>query len=142
MSTSEVIDHKPVTREDGGRMSRLDITERPRRRIRSGESVVGIIGLGYVGLPLAQALHAAGSRIHGLDIGEGKVRALADGENYLKHLGEEMPGALSQGPRFAATSDLSRLGEADVVIVCVPTPLGRHQEPDLAFVINSARAIG
>jgi len=113
-----------------------------KSKISSGEALVGIIGLGYVGLPLAHALHEGGLRILGFDIDRSKIEALEAGRNYLKHLGEEMTGTLSRSERFRATTDFSRLGEPDVVVICVPTPLGRHQEPDLSFVLNSARDIG
>ncbi len=112
------------------------------RKIQSGECTVGIIGLGYVGLPLAHTLHEGGLRILGFDIDPRKIEALARGENYIKHLGEEMVRSLAASKRFSATGDMGRLGEADVVIVCVPTPLGHHQEPDLSYVVNSAAAIG
>jgi UDP-N-acetyl-D-glucosamine dehydrogenase len=111
-------------------------------RIESGRALVGIIGLGYVGLPLAHALHRGGLPVLGFDVDPRKIEALRDGVNYLKHLGEEMTRELSASKRFSATTDLTRLGEADVVIVCVPTPLGRHQEPDLSYVVGSAAAIG
>jgi UDP-N-acetyl-D-glucosamine dehydrogenase len=113
-----------------------------KRRIESGNALVGIIGLGYVGLPLAHTLHEGGLRILGFDVDPAKIEALAKGQSYLKHLGDEMTRTLAASERFSATSDLSRLGEPDAVIVCVPTPLGRHQEPDLSYVINSALAIG
>jgi UDP-N-acetyl-D-glucosamine dehydrogenase len=111
-------------------------------RIKSNESVVGIIGLGYVGLPLAHTLHAGGCRLLGFDIDPAKIVALKEGRNYLQHLGVGMVKDLSASSRFSATTDMGRLGECDVVIVCVPTPLGRHQEPDLTYVINSGIAIG
>ena len=113
-----------------------------KNRIRTGDSLVGIVGLGYVGLPLAYALHQGGLPVLGFDVDPEKVEMLDRGENYLSHLGPDMADALAASDRFEATADFSRLGEPDVVIVCVPTPLGTHQEPDLSFVINSARAIG
>jgi UDP-N-acetyl-D-glucosamine dehydrogenase len=106
------------------------------------QAVVGIIGLGYVGLPLAHTLHAAGLRVLGFDTDPSKIEALDTGRSYIKHLGDDVALTLSSSPRFSATGDLSRLREADVIIVCVPTPIGSHQEPDLAFVINAAAAIG
>ncbi len=108
----------------------------------SGDALVGIIGLGYVGLPLAHALHEGGLRILGFDIDPAKIEALAAGRNYLKHLGSEMTTVLSKSPRFQATADFARLAEPDAIIICVPTPLGRHQEPDLAYVLNAARDCG
>jgi UDP-N-acetyl-D-glucosamine dehydrogenase len=113
-----------------------------RRKIENGSATVGIIGLGYVGLPLAATLHDAGLRIIGFDIDAKKIEALAKGESYIKHLGDNLVKTLSQSERFSATGDMRRLGEPDVVIVCVPTPLGKHQEPDLSYVTKSAAAIG
>jgi UDP-N-acetyl-D-glucosamine dehydrogenase len=111
-------------------------------RFRSGDALIGIIGLGYVGLPLAHTLHSGGFRILGFDIDPAKIEALKEGRNYLKHLGDELTTDLSRSDRFSATCDFSRLREPDAVIVCVPTPLGRHQEPDMSYVINSAKDIG
>lgn len=111
-------------------------------RIAAKTAVVGIVGLGYVGLPLADALHEGGLRVVGFDIDRTKVLQLARGENYLKHLGGEMTVRLSESARFEATDDFTRLDEPDVVLVCVPTPVGPHLEPDLTYVIKSAEAIG
>ncbi len=111
-------------------------------KLERADATVGVIGLGYVGLPLAHALHTGGYRILGFDIDRSKIEALAAGRPYLKHLGEEMTRTLSRSDRFRATDDFARLGEADVAIICVPTPLGRHQEPDLKYVLDSARAVG
>ena len=113
-----------------------------KERIATNKAVVGVIGLGYVGLPLAHALHEGGLPVLGFDIDPRKIEALDKGENYLKHLGAEMTTTLSRSDRFKATTDFSRLGEADAILVCVPTPLGRHQEPDLSYVLNTAEMIG
>ncbi len=110
--------------------------------IVSKDAVVGIIGLGYVGLPMADALHAGGLRVLGFDLDPSKIEHLAKGENYLKHLGEEMTKRLSASDRFQATTDFDRLDEPDVILICVPTPVGTHLEPDLSYVIQTARAIG
>jgi UDP-N-acetyl-D-glucosamine dehydrogenase len=112
------------------------------QRIDSGQSLVGVVGLGYVGLPLADALHEGGLPVLGFDVDPSKVTALDKGENYLQHLGPEMAQRLSASDQFEATDDFSRLGEADVVIVAVPTPLGKHHEPDLSYVLKTASAIG
>ncbi|MFG0274866.1 MAG: nucleotide sugar dehydrogenase [Phycisphaerales bacterium] len=111
-------------------------------KIRSGDALVGVIGLGYVGLPLAHAMHEGGLPVLGFDIDPKKIEALAQGRNYLKHLGAEMTETLSASGRFESTTDFARLGEADAVLVCVPTPLGKHHEPDLSYVIASGEAIG
>lgn len=111
-------------------------------KLQTGAAVVGVIGLGYVGLPLAHALHAGGLRIIGFDIDQTKIDAFARGRNYLKHFGDEMARQLGGSERFAATTDFSRLGEPDVLIVCLPTPLGRHHEPDLSYVVSCGEQIG
>lgn len=116
--------------------------DRLASRIDSSQALVGIIGLGYVGLPLAHTLHQGGLNILGFDIDPTKIRDLAEGKNYLKHLGDSMVRDLCKSGRFKATTDMGRLGEADVVIVAVPTPLGRHMEPDLSYVVNCGKAIG
>src|ERR1700741_3000330 len=115
----------------------MDINKSLLTRIQSGTPLVGIIGLGYVGLPLAHALHEAGLKVFGFDTDPQKVESLTRGRSYIKHLGDSVAQSLAESGRFAATSDMSRLGEPDVLIVCVPTPLGHHQEPDLSYVVKS-----
>ena len=105
-----------------------------RDKISDGSCVVGVIGLGYVGLPLLHAFHQAGYRVVGYDIDPAKIDSLRRGENYLTHLGASLVTDMSRSPRFDVTADMGRLGEADAVIVCVPTPLGSHLEPDMTFV--------
>src|SRR5205814_166356 len=97
-----------------------------------------VIGLGYVGLPLLAAFHRAGFSVVGFDVDQAKIDALHRGENYLKHLGNDLVSGMSKAGRFDATADASRLGECDVIISCVPTPLGVHREPDLSYVEHSA----
>ncbi|MDZ4831477.1 MAG: nucleotide sugar dehydrogenase [Phycisphaerae bacterium] len=116
--------------------------ERLRDLIKTNRATVGVIGLGYVGLPLAHALHKGGLPVLGFDIDKKKIDCIARKENYLKHLGDEMVISLADSDRFEATTDFSRLGEADVIIVAVPTPLGRHQEPDISYILQTAEAIG
>ena len=113
-----------------------------RERIETGKAVIGVIGLGYVGLPLAHALHEGGLPIIGFDVDKTKIDCIESKENYLKHLGDEMIVSLSESESFAATTAFDRLGECDVIIVCVPTPLGKHQEPDLSYIEETSRHIG
>jgi UDP-N-acetyl-D-glucosamine dehydrogenase len=109
-----------------------------RSKIESGSAVVGVIGLGYVGLPLAAAFCRAGFRVLGFDVDPAKIDMLKRGESYLKHLGPELVSDMKKSGRFDATADFARLGEPDAVISCVPTPLGKHLEPDLSYVERTA----
>ena len=114
-------------------------------KIKSRQALVGIIGLGYVGLPLVLRFCEVGFQVLGFDTDARKVERLNRGESYIKHIPSELLAAarqLREGKgQFAATSDLSRLGEPDVLIICVPTPLTPKREPDLRYVENTARQI-
>lgn len=111
------------------------------QKIGSGDILVGIIGLGYVGLPLSAAFCHSGCRVCGLDNDPKKIAALVKGENYLRHLGTDLVQKMIATGRFMATEDFGRLRECDVIICCVPTPLGEHLEPDLSYIENTARHI-
>lgn len=106
---------------------------------RSG--TVGIIGMGYVGLPLALTFVEGGFRVLGFDVDGAKVASLNRGESYIRHLNPERLQKAVDGGLLTATEDLSRLPEADAILICVPTPLGRHREPDLSFVIGTVETI-
>jgi UDP-N-acetyl-D-glucosamine dehydrogenase len=110
-------------------------------KIKTKDALIGIIGLGYVGLPLALRFVEAGFRVRALDIDRTKVDMLNRGQSYIKHIGtNKVSGACSTG-RFEATADFSRSSETDALILCVPTPLGKHQEPDLSYVIATFESI-
>ncbi len=110
-------------------------------RIQARTARVGIIGLGYVGLPLALIFEEAGFPVLGLDVDSSKPDALKRGESYIRHIGKDrVVRAFGRG-LIDATTDFDRLRECDAVIVCVPTPLGRHREPDLTYVRSTADAI-
>lgn len=102
---------------------------------------IAVVGLGYVGLPLVRALHAAGFHVIGFDIDASKIHRLKKGEGYLKHLGEAFFRELAASPRFTPTSSPHDLSSAHAIVLCVPTPLGKHREPDLSFVENSTRLV-
>jgi UDP-N-acetyl-D-glucosamine dehydrogenase len=110
-------------------------------KIQDRTARIGVLGMGYVGLPLAAAFSEAGFPVQAFDIDEEKVARLSRGENYLLHLGQEITQVMLATGRFEATSDLTRLCEPDAILVCVPTPLGPHHEPDLSFIESSCRAI-
>lgn len=104
-------------------------------RLENRTAVIGIVGLGYVGLPLMLRYVEAGYRVLGFDIDPDKPAMLARGETYIRHISDEAIAAARHG--FDATIDFSRAGEADALIICVPTPLDDHREPDLSFVLGT-----
>ena len=103
-------------------------------KIADGSALVGVIGLGYVGLPLCRAFTDAGIRVLGFDVDPAKIAALARGECYLKHLGPTFAREMINTGKFAATAIFSRLREPDAILICVPTPLGQGTDPDLSYV--------
>jgi len=105
-----------------------------QEKISQRSAVIGVIGLGYVGLPLARAFCLAGFRTIGFDVDQSKIDMLTQGKNYLNHLGDDLVASMNETGRFEAIIDFDRLGEADAILVCVPTPLGDHLEPDLSYV--------
>ena len=109
-------------------------------RIWNRKAVVGVIGLGYVGLPLALRFVETGFRVLGFDVDSDKVRQLRNGRSYIEHIGEERVAAGVRGG-LTVTDDFSRAGEPDALIICVPTPLNEHREPDLSFVIGTIESI-
>ena len=102
---------------------------------------IGVIGQGYVGLPLALVFEAAGFTVTGFDLDPKKVEALSRGESYIKHIGSERVAAAVAHGRYRATTDFDGLGECDAILICVPTPLGRHREPDLSYIHDTSREI-
>ena len=111
------------------------------RRVEEKEAVVGIIGLGYVGLPLLLAFHDRNFRTVGFDVDDAKVSALSEGRSYIHHIPEDRTQQLANSERFSATTDFSRIKEVDAIIICVPTPLTRYRDPDMSFVEATARVI-
>jgi UDP-N-acetyl-D-glucosamine dehydrogenase len=108
-------------------------------RLKSRTAKIGVIGLGYVGLPLSLLLAEAGFKVTGFDIDGKKVTDLEAGRSYIFRIpAEEIQAARSHG--FSATTEFSHLSEMDAVIMCVPTPLTEHREPDLSYVENTAKA--
>jgi len=110
-------------------------------KIESGRARVGIVGLGYVGLPLACLFAERGYKVIGFDIDPGKIAKLRVGRSYIRHIPGRRIKPLIAAARLEATSDLRRIGTVDAVLLCVPTPLDRHREPDLRFVVATAEAV-
>src|SRR6185295_586397 len=115
--------------------------ERLKERVLRREYTVGVIGLGYVGLPLVLRFGEVGFPVIGFDIDRAKVDQLNAGTSYIQHVAGPRVQALIAAKRFEATADLRRLGEADAVIICVPTPLTQHRDPDLRYVEKTADAV-
>lgn len=102
---------------------------------------VAVIGLGYVGLPLSLQFARSGVCVLGLDVDERKVAAINAGESYIKHFPSEKIREQRQANRFKASTDFSLVKEVDAILICVPTPLDEHREPDLSFVLDTARSL-
>lgn len=115
--------------------------EQTLTRLQDGSACIGIIGLGYVGLPLALAGVKAGYRVIGFDVNQNRVDAINGGEQVISYLDPtEMREAIAAGT-FEVTTDFARLGEPDAMAICVPTPLTRNRDPDLSYVTATAEAI-
>jgi UDP-N-acetyl-D-glucosamine dehydrogenase len=106
-------------------------------KIESEKVKIGVIGLGYVGLPLVVAFAQKGFSVLGFDVDRSKIERIDRGESYIRHIA----GASLKNELISATSDMERLGEVDVIVICVPTPLSPHREPDLSYVIQTTHAI-
>jgi UDP-N-acetyl-D-glucosamine dehydrogenase len=110
-------------------------------KLDRGEAVIGVIGLGYVGLPLARAFAVKKFRTMGFDIDPSKVEKLNRGETYLKTMPAEKVKEMRKLGTFEATTDFPRLAECDAIIICVPTPLTKTMDPDLSYVVSSVRSV-
>ncbi len=111
------------------------------RRLEDRTAVVGIVGLGYVGLPLALTFAEGRFRVLGFDVDNSKIQGLARGEMYIRHLDGRRVARAIGAERFHATDDFRRLAEPDVLIVCVPTPLTPQREPDMSYVVGTSQRI-
>jgi len=120
-------------------MDRRDLSL--EKRIRDRKVQVGIIGLGYVGLPLLKTFLAKGFRVLGFDIDARKVKMLNRGKSYIKHVKTEELKRYLDEKKFQATADFNNLARVDVIIICVPTPLDAHRNPDLSYVLNTTEVI-
>jgi len=110
-------------------------------RIRSKEVVCGVVGLGYVGLPLAYELARAGFRVLGFDVSERIVRGVNAGESHIRDVASEALASVVGPGGLEATTDMARLAECDAISICVPTPLSKTRDPDISYVASAANAI-
>lgn len=110
-------------------------------KLRAQQAVAGVIGLGYVGLPLAIALARSGFQVTGFDIDPGKIVEIEAGRSYIEAVSADALNTERRNRRFEATTEFDRLGACDVIVICVPTPLTKHRDPDLSFVEATCRSI-
>lgn len=111
------------------------------KKVKAKNYIVGIVGLGYVGLPLMWTFHQKGMPVLGFDIDKQKVDCINEGRSYIKHLGGDMMKKLANSEICDATTDFSRITEADAVLMCVPTPLDEHREPDMSYVEETSKTV-
>jgi UDP-N-acetyl-D-glucosamine dehydrogenase len=109
--------------------------------IQNKQAVIGVIGLGYVGLPLIRAFTSVGFRCLGFDVDQAKIDKLKAGQSYIKHIDASALARLIRENLFEPTADLARLSEADCIIICVPTPLNDSRDPDLSYIEGTAQSI-
>jgi UDP-N-acetyl-D-glucosamine dehydrogenase len=112
-----------------------------KRRVAGKDVKVGVLGLGYVGLPLAREFVGGGLKVVGFDIDEKKIEVLNSGRSIIKHVPHEQVKKMRDSGLFEATSNMSRLSEVDAVLICVPTPLTANREPDMQFVEKSSQTV-
>ncbi|MBA4319969.1 MAG: nucleotide sugar dehydrogenase, partial [Flavobacterium sp.] len=111
------------------------------KKIENKSAIVGIIGLGYVGLPLALIFAEKGFHVIGLDNDDRKIPKLMKGTSYIKHISSKRISEAVQSGKFKASSDFSLLSGCDCIIICVPTPLDSHRQPDISYIKNSGLII-
>ena len=112
-----------------------------KAKIETRQATFGVIGLGYVGLPLATAFAEVGFPVLGFDVSQPTVDRLNSGESHIKDVDSDTVGALVREEKFAATTDMSRLAEADIISICVPTPLSKTRDPDISYVQSATDAV-
>lgn len=111
------------------------------RKIKDKQITIGVLGLGYVGLPLAGEFASAGLKVVGFDVDEKKVKTLNSGRSIIKHVPHSQVKKIVKSGRFQATTNMARLKTVDAILVCVPTPLTQNREPDLQYIISSTKTI-
>jgi len=111
------------------------------KAIESKQAVIGVVGLGYVGLPLVREFTRGGMKVLGFDLDDRKIKALRAGKSYIEHIPSATVKQMVKTKLFAATTDFTRMAEADCILICVPTPLSKMREPDMSYVVATARTI-
>jgi UDP-N-acetyl-D-glucosamine dehydrogenase len=111
------------------------------QKVENKEAVIAVIGMGYVGLPLAMGFNRIGFPVIGFDINQSLVSDLMAGKSRIAHFPDRLIKEMVDTKRFEATTDITRISEADAILICVPTPLTRHREPDLTYIVATAKSI-
>ena len=124
-------------RQVQSRTERLSLEE----KVREHTARVGIVGLGYVGLPLAVEFARAGFHVTGIDVQDNKVAAINSGDSYIQDIGEGVLSSVVESGHLQATTDFSVIAELDTVNICVPTPLRKTKDPDMSYIVEAARQI-
>ncbi len=110
-------------------------------KLSAKKAVVGIMGLGYVGLPLVREFCSGGLKVVGFDVDPNKIKILNAGKSYIEHIPSQMVRNLTSSGKFRATTDMKELKKVDAIIICVPTPLTKTRDPDMKYVVSTARTI-
>ena len=127
--------------QQGSRTGLNKLSPRLREKVMTREAVIGVVGLGYVGLPLAVAYAAAGFRTLGIDLDTDRVRRLKAGQNYIQDVRDKTLQHVIDTGRFVVRDNYTSAGQADVVFVCVPTPVTAHKDPDTRYIEGAARLL-
>src|ERR1035438_2293846 len=123
------------------KVAAVDTTALLQEKIRSHSARVGVVGLGYVGLPLAVEFARAGFAVTGIDISAEKVRRVNAGDSYVGDIPSTVLGPLVESGRLRATTDFAAVGELDTINICVPTPLRKTKDPDMSFIVSSCQEV-
>ena len=113
----------------------------PLQKIKDKKAHIGIIGLGYVGLPLAIEFCKTGFSVTGLDIDQEKIDLLSQGNSYIKHIPDKSISYLNKESKFRGSTDHGVISNLDCILICVPTPLSTNREPDMSYIVSTAQKI-
>ena len=106
------------------------------KKIKDKSAKIAVVGLGYVGLPLAVEFANAGYKVTGIDLDESKIKAINSGSNYIEDVKDKILKKVVGGKKLSATSDFSVVKEIDTISICVPTPLNKQKDPDISFIVS------
>ncbi len=109
--------------------------------IQQKEALIGVVGLGYVGLPLCREFVRGGAKVLGFDVDDFKIKSIKAGKTYIEHIPDETLTEMTGSGRFSATTDFAKLSKPDAILIAVPTPLDKYRQPDLKYVVTSCQQI-